>query len=475
METQREIYEEFRELGKDDPEYLAALDKSYQQGNVLLSPPKEWHEDQEHRKRLQEEERKRREEVKRLGYDPDKPVLQEEIFKSFDARFTQGLKDLREKHPLRDDLQREIVKMGKGLDEELYKTRNLQAEHCRRRDGRRRLSYENRAYRYIKTLKSDNSPGAKMIKKVEAGGLATENTLAQMVYGDMAKFKVQGFDIHGPRRKIMTADTWDAFDVIASTIMDLYVEDLCQHGVLRAKEEFSEQELQALIAPDSALPPTFLVISWEEFKRKLRKTGRDRRQAEAMVSGLINLSFSGDLSFPTTDHGIVTLWAGGSFADILIPKKENDWDWVRSSPQFRHREKKLEDGGGFIVNLTGHVWGMLFLLNVVNRNIRILPSRFYPLSAGARLLFRLTLGKPRGRVTLSQITMINCWRQDVSKQRRAVRLRKIQDDWTALGPAGAGFIKSIPEPVEEEGELVWYYEHVPDWDEPQAVIPTTCR
>ena len=237
--------------------------------------------------------------------------------------------------------------------------------------------------------------------------------------------------------------------------------DLKRKGLLPTKEEFSEEELRFLMHQTEF--STFLVVAWQDYKRLLGKSGSwDRKQCEAEVWTLESLNYRGTLRFPTKDHGQVGFRVADSFATILIPEDEKAWEWVKDSPQFTTQAAKLEKGGGFIINFTGHIWGMLFFLNVLNREVRMLPKRFYTdLSAREKLLFRLTLPKPRGAVSLEQIVMIMGLKEKVSDEGLRLRLLEIKETWKEL--VTKGFIKKVPECVQEKDTSVWYYEHCGDW------------
>lgn len=384
-------------------------------------------------------------------------------FKDFDGKFDNGLFQLRKKIHVRDELEKGILDLGARLDKELM------ARYGTSKAYHGRLSYWQRAHRYITRMKSDTNPAAVIARKAELGGVASENLTAELLYGPTKKFKVSGdLRIRMDGKRIVNADTWDTLDVLAHKITQMWIEDLKKQGIVPLREKFSEGELQLLLSQTEI--PTFVIVSFEEHKRLLgQMASSSRARIIKQTKSVGNLHYEGNLSFPTKDHGRVSFYVNGSFADIYIPEDEESWDWVRSSPQFAAQADKLEKGGGYIINLTGHIWGMLFFLNALNRNIRMLPPRFYKeLSASAKLLFRLTLAKAQGRVDLNQIVKVMGWDPEVTPDGLRKRLNEIQKTWTEL--VEHGFIKKVPEAVEERGLLTWHFERVVNWFEDQKTL-----
>jgi len=332
-----------------------------------------------------------------------------------------------------------------------------------------------RAYRYIKRVKSATSPVAKMVGKIKRGGGATDNMIAEMLLGKSDKFKVSG-DLwtRANEKRIVTAATWDILDYLTTEISSCWIDDLEKNGILPPKLELGEDTLRWILTTDHDVQ-TAIPLFYSPLKRFLGKTGWDRAQIEKQVESLSRLHYEGTLSFPIKDGRLAEIRIPPlPFAAVYFPKNKAAWDLIRSIPDFSAWSRDLEEEGGCIVSFTGLPWGMLFFLNALNRNIRILPKRFYmELSPSARLLFRLTIHHPNEGVTLSQIVKVNGWQEKIGDEGMRLRLQKIQEDWTELFKKG--FIKSVPKPVEEEGELVWHYVHEKGWDEAPPVIDTICR
>ena len=375
------------------------------------------------------------------------------FFADYDHRFEKQVAELLRKHRLRDDLTKALMEMGEALDKDLYKHSAIKKE------AYERLSYKQRAVRYATKLFSETSREAVMIKKADAGGVPTEYMIAELLFGRSDKYKVDGdVLIRINDKRVVTADTWDTLDVLAHNITELWMDDVRRSGELPVRQEFTIEELQALAKSDM-----FVIVSWEKYKRLLGKSGSwDRKQCEAAVLTLKNLNYSGTLRFPTKDHGLVGFKVADSFAGIYIPEDEKSWDWVRDSAQYRTQARALEAGGGFIINFTGRIWGMLFFLNVLNREVGMLPKRFYTdLTAREKLLFRLTRTQRKGAVSREQIMMIMGLKEKVSEEGQRLRMIEIQKTWAGLKTKG--FIKAVPEPVEETGTIRWHYEHSKEW------------
>jgi hypothetical protein len=402
-------------------------------------------------------------EQKPKGKLPKLPDNVKRVFTEYDQKFYNGVDRLRKKFPLRANFQPELLTFGANLDKELWNRHGLTKKYYGRKSFRRR------AWLYNGAMITETSKEGIVLRKIEAGGVASENLTAELLFGESKKFKVSGdLRIRMDGKRIVNADTWDTLDVLAHKITQMWIEDLKKQGIVPLREEFSEGELQFFLSQTEI--PTFVVISFEEHKRLLgQMASSSRARVTKQIKSVGNLHYEGNLSFPTKDHGRVSFYVNGSFADIYIPEDEESWDWVRSSPQFAAQAEKLEKGGGYIINLTGHIWGMLFFLNTLNRNIRMLPQRFYKeLSASAKLLFRLTLVKAQGRVDLNQIVKVMGWDPEVTREGLRLRLKEVQETWIEL--VEHGFIKETPVPVAEEGILVWHYERVPKWFDDQKTL-----
>jgi len=371
------------------------------------------------------------------------------FFAKYDRRFEIQIEELRRQHPLRDDLSKALVEMGEALDKDLYRNSAI------KREAVGRLSYKERARRYANSLFTETGREAVMIRRAEEGALSTENMIAEMLFGSLCKVSGDVL-IRINDRRVVTADTWDTLDVIAQHLTDLWMDHVKVKGLLPVKWEFTEEELQHLIHQTEF--PNFVIVSFERHKELLGKGRYSNKVIEKQVRTLKKLNYEGTIKFPTKDHGEVGFWVSDAFASILTPLDRFSWDWVKDSPQFKLQADSLETTGGYIINFTGHIWGMLFMLNVLNRNVRMLPKHFYTdLSARARLLYRLTLLRPRGVLTLDQIVKVEGWKPKVSDEGLRQRLLQIQALWQEL--KDQHFVKQVPEREIEDGTSVWHYEH----------------
>jgi len=158
---------------------------------------------------------------------PEIPPDLKQLFQHYDILFKDEVDSI--VHELDYELTKKermerILKHGEYLDKKLYRSKGI------KRETYGRLSYTERARRYVEKMKKGKVKKSKQEKidsMIKAGGIATEERLPYIIFGlggVVKDYEIKSISRKVNDKKVFTSDTLDILDAIGHKLFTYYKE-----------------------------------------------------------------------------------------------------------------------------------------------------------------------------------------------------------------------------------------------------------
>jgi len=400
-----------------------------------------------------------------------------QLFATYNDLFKDNIDEIINDYDLtRKEKMAEIVEMGKKLDKELWHS------HGTTREFYGRLSYEERAKRYVKKMKGGKyglTKSETIQSMVNAGGTVSEERMPYIIFGlggVVKSYEIKKISRTVNGKKVFTSDTLDILDAVAHKVYQSYQKSIEKNKKPVCKELESVEELVGFAEfcdkekfikfPDQEF--NTVVISEGEIRKFVNKPNYSTSQITERVKNIGHFTLEGTVPIFCGKDGWINVPVIGGFAEVWIAKEEERYFKYRSKRKLRGRFGKGREENVFIIRFIGS-WGLAYVLNILSNNVTVFPPRFYKdLSANERMMFRAICGKGVSIINIHQINKIFDWEEPMKNvPQRIIRIEKI---WKNLYKHG--FIKKFTG-YKKDGTIYWRVERRKNWFNPPRQIKET--